>query len=47
VSGANGLFIETHPIPKDSPSDAESMLNLSKFDNLIKKCSELYKMENK
>ncbi len=46
VSGADGIFIETHPDPIKSPSDALSMLPLSMFENLIKKVSKLYNIDN-
>ena len=42
VMNADGLFIETHPYPELSPSDSENMLNLSKFEQVIKKSREIY-----
>ncbi|NBU96943.1 MAG: 3-deoxy-8-phosphooctulonate synthase [Spirochaetia bacterium] len=42
VMGADGLFIETHPYPELSPSDSENMLNLSKFEYVIKKSRTIY-----
>jgi 2-dehydro-3-deoxyphosphooctonate aldolase (KDO 8-P synthase) len=41
---ADGLFIETHPRPKDSPSDAENMLELSKLDSVLSLASKIYKL---
>lgn len=35
--GINGLFLETHPNPKKSLSDAGSMLPLNKLEALLKK----------
>lgn len=42
VMGADGLFIETHPYPELSPSDSENMLELSKFEEVIKKSRLIY-----
>ena len=42
VMDADGLFIETHPNPKDSPSDSENMLELEKLENVIKKSRKIY-----
>ena len=42
VSNADGVFIETHPNPLSSPSDALSMLPLSKFEKLIQKINLIY-----
>jgi 2-dehydro-3-deoxyphosphooctonate aldolase (KDO 8-P synthase) len=35
VTGADGLFIETHPSPKDAKSDGANMLHLEKLENLL------------
>ncbi len=35
--GADGLFIETHPSPKDAKSDGANMLALSKMQSLLEK----------
>lgn len=35
--GADGLFIETHPNPKDAKSDGANMLHLDLLENLLKK----------
>ncbi|MEZ5047868.1 MAG: 3-deoxy-8-phosphooctulonate synthase [Chitinophagaceae bacterium] len=37
VSGADGLFIETHPDPSKALSDGANMLKLSDFEQLMKK----------
>jgi 2-dehydro-3-deoxyphosphooctonate aldolase (KDO 8-P synthase) len=42
VMNADGLFIETHPYPELSPSDSENMLELSKFESVIKKSRSIY-----
>lgn len=42
VMNADGLFIETHPYPELSPSDSENMLELSKFESVIKKARVIY-----
>jgi len=38
ATGADGLFIETHPNPKIAKSDSASMLQLDKLENILKKC---------
>jgi 2-dehydro-3-deoxyphosphooctonate aldolase (KDO 8-P synthase) len=35
--GADGIFIETHPNPRDAKSDGANMLILSGMDGLLKK----------
>jgi len=42
VMNADGIFIETHPYPELSPSDSENMLELSKFEQTIKKSRSIY-----
>ena len=37
VSGADGIFIETHPSPENAKSDGKNMLQLDKVENLIVK----------
>ncbi|MDO5035672.1 MAG: 3-deoxy-8-phosphooctulonate synthase [Porphyromonas sp.] len=37
ATGADGLFIETHPSPASALSDAESMLPLSQMEPLLRK----------
>lgn len=44
VMDADGLFIETHPRPKESPSDAENMLELSNLDSVLSLASKIYKL---
>jgi 2-dehydro-3-deoxyphosphooctonate aldolase (KDO 8-P synthase) len=43
ASGADGLFIETHPNPATSKSDGANMLNLALLSNLIEKLVRLKK----
>jgi 2-dehydro-3-deoxyphosphooctonate aldolase (KDO 8-P synthase) len=38
AAGANGLFIETHPDPKNAISDAATQLPLGELDVLIESC---------
>ena len=38
AAGANGLFIETHPHPDESPSDAASILALDQLEPLLRRC---------
>lgn len=42
VMGADGLFIETHPQPYRSPSDAENMLPLSLLNDVLNKAKKIY-----
>ena len=37
VSGADGIFIETHPYPENAKSDGKNMLPLNKLRILIEK----------
>ncbi len=41
ASGANGLFIETHPNPEASPSDGPNMIALNDMNKLLKECLRL------
>lgn len=41
ATGADGLFIETHPDPKSALCDGENMLHLDKLEDLISKMSRL------
>jgi len=36
--GADGLFLEVHPNPEKAMSDAASMLQIDKLENIISKC---------
>lgn len=38
AAGATGLFIETHPDPKNAKSDSASMLHLDRLESILKKC---------
>ncbi|EPP34592.1 3-deoxy-8-phosphooctulonate synthase [Chlamydia ibidis] len=42
AAGADGLFIETHPNPKEAKSDAASMLSLDMFAQLLPIWDQLY-----
>lgn len=42
VSGADGVFLETHPNPETALSDASTMLNFYQASILIKECKSLY-----
>lgn len=44
--GADGLFIETHPDPKNALSDGANMLMLSSLESLLQKLSALRKTVN-
>ncbi len=41
ATGADGLFIETHPNPAEALSDGANMLHLSKLDDLLEKLVRL------
>jgi 2-dehydro-3-deoxyphosphooctonate aldolase (KDO 8-P synthase) len=38
AAGANGLFIEVHPAPEKSPSDAATILPLADLPRLLEQC---------
>jgi 2-dehydro-3-deoxyphosphooctonate aldolase (KDO 8-P synthase) len=38
AAGADGLFIEVHPTPEKSPSDAATILNLNDLEGVLKQC---------
>ena len=38
AAGADGLFVEVHPDPEKSPSDAATILPLDMLEGLLKKC---------
>ncbi len=38
AAGVNGLFIEVHPQPETSPSDAATILNLNDLEGVLQKC---------
>ncbi len=39
--GADGIFLETHPIPSEAKSDGANMLQLDKLDNLLAKLTKI------
>ena len=43
--GADGLFIETHPDPSKSPSDAENILELSGLESVLNISRKIYDCE--
>ncbi len=45
--GADGIFIETHPDPKDALSDGANMLNINNLENLLTKLVAIRKTTNK
>ncbi|PZR26677.1 MAG: 3-deoxy-8-phosphooctulonate synthase [Citrobacter freundii] len=47
ATGANGLFIETHPEPSKALSDGANMLRLDLLENLLKQLVELRKVVSK
>lgn len=43
AAGAHGLYLETHPDPKNAPSDPDTMWPLERLRDLIEPCLELMK----
>lgn len=41
IAGADGIFMEVHPVPEASPSDAATMLSLSEARSLLRILSRL------
>lgn len=44
--GVDGIFLETHPDPKNAKSDGANMLHLDLFDDLMSKLVKLRKVVN-
>jgi len=42
VMNTDGLFIEVHPNPEESPSDPENMLELSKLEKILETSRKIY-----
>jgi 2-dehydro-3-deoxyphosphooctonate aldolase (KDO 8-P synthase) len=42
AAGANGLFIEVHPKPSKSKSDAACIMPIDWLENLVKTCKEIF-----
>jgi len=42
--GCNGLFLETHPRPKEALCDASSMIPLSEMENLLRQTKAIHDM---
>jgi 2-dehydro-3-deoxyphosphooctonate aldolase (KDO 8-P synthase) len=38
AAGVNGLFVEVHPAPEKSPSDAATILDLKLLPQLLEQC---------
>jgi 2-dehydro-3-deoxyphosphooctonate aldolase (KDO 8-P synthase) len=38
AAGVNGLFVEVHPNPDKSPSDAATILNIKELPQLLEQC---------
>jgi len=45
--GVDGIFLETHPNPKEAKSDAESQLPLSELENLVEEIVKLNEVRKK
>ena len=46
AAGANGIFIETHPSPKEALSDAATQLTLSEFHQLVEQSFAIWSLVN-
>ena len=46
AAGADGIFLETHPKPKQAKSDGENMLEINKLDDLLNKLVKIRKAIN-
>lgn len=46
ASGVDGIFLETHPRPQESPSDSTNMLPLENLEILLKKLISIKKSTN-
>lgn len=44
IAGANGVFLEVHPVPEASPSDAATMLPLDRAEALLERLAQLYRL---
>ncbi len=44
AAGCNGLFLETHPRPKEALCDASSMIPLHEMENLLKQAKAIHDM---
>ena len=44
ATGADGIFIETHPDPSQAKSDGANMLALDQLENVIKKLIRIRKL---
>jgi len=42
AAGANGLFIEVHPHPEKSKSDASTIMPIDRLENLLKICKKIF-----
>ncbi len=45
VAGADGIFLEVHPVPEASPSDAATMLPLDRVEPLLRRLAQLYGLQ--
>jgi len=43
-AGADGLFMETHPDPDQAPSDGPNMIPLSRLDELVSRCVDVWEL---
>ena len=46
AAGANGLFFETHPDPKNAKCDAATMIPIDSLGEVITKCNQIFEIVN-
>lgn len=46
AAGANGVFIEAHPNPKEAKSDASTVMSFDELPNLLYKLKKLHEIAN-
>lgn len=44
ASGADGIFLETHPNPDKAPCDGPNMLPIEEIEDLLVKCNKIFKV---
>jgi 2-dehydro-3-deoxyphosphooctonate aldolase (KDO 8-P synthase) len=44
AAGVDGLFIETHPQPKNSPSDGSNMIPLAQLPAVLRKIAQIHEV---
>ena len=47
AAGVDGLFLECHPEPAKSQSDAATMMKLSDVEDVLSSCNEIWKLRGR